>query len=314
MRVVGIYWAIGESDSSRVKRGGFDARSPPQHRTGRRARKHSTRRQRHRSLQTAPVFSKLDPRCGWRLCGAHSGTNVIVINRRKGETTMAFTAMLSELYNAFRRRVGGDEAAAKVVAEATGIADTRFHIIDGKLDALSQTMDGLSQRCDVLNQPFIKRELDQRFDALSQAMDQRFDALSRRFDGLNQPFVELSRALQQRTDAQLLDVLNRARDERFAFGQTMDQRFDAFGHRLDAMSRTIDERFGTEAQRFEEMDVRLTRLETRRMWLEQQAEVAKARTKWWTLGILLGLMLGFGAKVIFDWGVPTALFRGLWQN
>jgi DNA anti-recombination protein RmuC len=308
------------------------------------------------------VFSKLDPRCGWRLCGAHSGTNVIVINRRKGETTMAFTAMLSELYNAFRRRVGGDEAAAKVVAEATGIADTRFHIIDGKLDALSQTMDGLSQRCDVLNQPFIKRELEQRFDALSQAMDQRFDALSqrfdvlsqpfdelkreldqrfdalslamdqrfdalsRRFDGLNQPFVELSRALQQRTDAlnhsvnQRLDVLSRAMDERFAFGQTMDQRFDAFGHRLDAMSRTIDERFGTEAQRFEGMDVQLARLETNvaRMWLEQQAEVAKAPTKFhyleWTLGILLGLMLGFGAKVIFDWGVPTTLFRGLWQN
>jgi hypothetical protein len=249
-----------------------------------------------------------------------------VINRRKGETTMAFTAMLSELYNAFRRRVGGDEAAAKVVAEATGIADTRFHIIDGKLDALSQTMDGLSQRCDVLNQPFIKRELEQRFDALSQAMDQRFDALSRRFDGRNQPFVELSRALQQRTDAlnhsvnQLLDVLSRATDERFAFGQTMDQRFDAFGHRLDAMSRTIDERFGTEAQRFNGMDVQLARLETNvaRMWLEQQAEVAKAPTKFhyleWTLGILLGLMLGFGAKVIFDWGVPTTLFRGLWQN
>jgi hypothetical protein len=319
MRVVGIYWAIGESDSSRVKRGGFDARSPPQHRTGRRARKHSTRRQRHRSLQTAPVFSKLDPRCGWRLY-AHSGTNVIVINRRKGETTMAFTAMLSELYNAFRRRVGGDEAAAKVVAEATGIADTRFHIIDGKLDALSQTMDGLSQRCDVLNQPFIKRELDQRFDALSQAMDQRFDALSRRFDGPNQPFVELSRALQQRTDAQLLDVLNRARDERFAFGQTMDQRFDAFGHRLDAMSRTIDERFGTEAQRFDGMDVQLARLETNvaRIWLERQGEVAKAHTKfhylWWILGILLALMLGFGAKVIFDWGMPTTLIRGLWQN
>jgi exonuclease VII large subunit len=247
--------------------------------------------------------------------------------------------MLSELYNAFRRRVGGDEAAAKAVAAPMGIEDTGFHIIDGKLDALSQTMDqrldGLSQRCDVLNRPFgvlgqpldeLKRELDQRFDALSQAMDQRFDALNQRFDGMNQPFVELSRALQQRTDTlnhsvnQRLDVLSRAMDERFAFGQTMDQRFDAFGHRLDAMSRTIDERFGTEAQRFDGMDVQLARLETNvaRIWLERQAEVAKAHTKfhylWWTLGILLALMLGFGAKVIFDWGMPTTLIRGLWQN
>jgi DNA anti-recombination protein RmuC len=311
-----------------------------------------------------------------------------VINRRKGETTMAFTAMLSELYNAFRHRVGGDEAAAKAVAEnqpfnglkrgldqryealtqvlyqvevlsratdqrlgAFGqtmeqrfdALSQRFDVLsqpfdelkrelDRRFDALSQAMDqrfdALSQRFDVLSQPFdeLKRELDQRFDALSLAMDQRFDALSRRFDGLNQPFVELSRALQQRTDAlnhsvnQRLDVLSRAMDERFAFGQTMDQRFDAFGHRLDAMGRTIDERFGTEAQRFNGMDVQLARLETNvaRMWLEQQAEVAKAPTKFhyleWTLGILLGLMLGFGAKVIFDWGVPTTLFRGLWQN
>jgi hypothetical protein len=43
MRVVGIYWAIGESDSSRVKRSGCDARSRAQHRPGRRARKHSAR-------------------------------------------------------------------------------------------------------------------------------------------------------------------------------------------------------------------------------------------------------------------------------
>ena len=38
-------------------RGDFDARSRAQHRTGRRARKHSARGRRHRSLQTAPVFS-----------------------------------------------------------------------------------------------------------------------------------------------------------------------------------------------------------------------------------------------------------------
>ena len=76
---------------------------------------------------------------------------------------MAFTAMLSELYGAFRRKVGADEPPAKAAAEAVVIEDTRFRSIDG------------------------------RFDALSRTMDQRFDALSQRFDVLNQPFDGLSR-------------------------------------------------------------------------------------------------------------------------
>ena len=66
---------------------------------------------------------------------------------------MAFTAMLSELYGAFRHKVGADEPPAKAAAEAVVIGDTRFRSIDG------------------------------RFDALSYTMDQQFDALSQRFDG-----------------------------------------------------------------------------------------------------------------------------------
>jgi len=117
---------------------------------------------------------------------------------------MAFTAMLSELYGAFRRKVGADEPPTKAAAEAVVIEDTRFRSIDGRFDALSHTMDqrfdALSQRFDALNQPF---------DGLSRAMDKRFDALSQRFDVLNQPLDELSRAMDKRFDA-----LNRAMDQR----------------------------------------------------------------------------------------------------
>ncbi len=102
---------------------------------------------------------------------------------------MAFTAMLSELYDAFRRKIGADEPPAKTAAEAVVIEDARFRSIDGKFDALNQTMD---QRFDVLNQPI---------DGLIRVMDQRFDALKQR-----------------------LDALDRMIDERFA---TVDQRFAA---------------------------------------------------------------------------------------
>ena len=70
---------------------------------------------------------------------------------------MTFPAMLSELYDAFRRKVGGDEPPAKAAAEAVVIENARFRSIDGKFDALSHTIDqrfdALSQRFDVLNQP-----------------------------------------------------------------------------------------------------------------------------------------------------------------
>src|SRR5262249_11987424 len=80
---------------------------------------------------------------------------------------MAFTAMLSELYGAFRRKVGADEPPAKAVAEAVVIEDTRF------------------------------RSIDRRFDALSRTMDERFDALSQRFDMRN-----VSRCIRPNTDKQ----------------------------------------------------------------------------------------------------------------
>ena len=91
---------------------------------------------------------------------------------------MAFTAMLSELYGAFRCKVGADEPPAKAVAEAVVIEDTRFRSIDGRFDALSRTM---GQRFDMLNQPFhgLSRAMDKRFDAL---MDKRFDALNHAMD------------------------------------------------------------------------------------------------------------------------------------
>jgi hypothetical protein len=76
---------------------------------------------------------------------------------------MAFTAMLSKLYDAFRRKVGADEPPAKAAAEAVVIEDARFRSIDGKFDALSHTMDqrfaALSQRFDVLRraEPTVRR-------------------------------------------------------------------------------------------------------------------------------------------------------------
>ena len=61
---------------------------------------------------------------------------------------MAFTAMLSELYGAFRREVRADELPTKAAAEAMVIEDTRFHSIDGRFDVLSHTID---QRFDALS-------------------------------------------------------------------------------------------------------------------------------------------------------------------
>src|SRR5215510_8300179 len=95
---------------------------------------------------------------------------------------MAFTTMLSELYDAFRRKVSADEPPAKTAAEAVVIEDARFRSIDGKFDGLSRTMDqrfdalshAMDQRSDVLS-----RAMDQRFGAIGQAMGQRLDVLSR---------------------------------------------------------------------------------------------------------------------------------------
>jgi tetrahydromethanopterin S-methyltransferase subunit G len=221
------------------------------------------------------------------------------IQTAQEETMMAFTAMLSELYDAFRRKVGADEPPAKAAAEAVVIEDTRFRSIDGKFDALRHTMDqqfaALSQRLDVLSQPFdgLSRLMDQRFGAFAHTMDQRFDALSRRFDVLNQPFDG-----------------SRAMDQRFgAFGQAM-------GQRLDALSRMIDERFATVDQRFAARDAQLVRLETTTATVAvMDAQLARLVTKTarefrhlrWGLGIVIGLVLGLVTKVILDWAMPDLL-------
>ena len=171
-------------------------------------------------------------------------------------------AMLSELYDALRHRVGRDETGAKAAADAMGIADTRFHSIDGKLDALSQTIDqrfdGLSQRFDVLNQPC---------DGLSRVMDQRFDALDHATD-------------------QRLNALSRAMEQRFAsFGHEMGERFDALGGMLTA--RDI------QFVRLATMDVLLEHLETK--------TATEFRYLRWGLGIVIALVLGLVTKVILDW-------------
>jgi hypothetical protein len=89
---------------------------------------------------------------------------------------MAFPALLSKLYEVFRRKVGADERPARVVAEATVIEDARF------------------------------RSIDKKFDALSHTMDQRFDAISQRFDVLNQPSDGLSRVMDHGRGRRLLQI------------------------------------------------------------------------------------------------------------
>jgi len=196
---------------------------------------------------------------------------------------MAFTATLSELYDALRRKVGADERPARVVAEAAGIQDTRFRSIDGKLDTLNHTMD------------------------------QRFDALSQRFDVLNQPCDGLSRVMGQRFDA-----LNHAMDQRLdTLSRAMDQRVGAFGHemgqRYDALGRVIDERFAMVDQHFAARDVRLLNLETKIAAVAaMDVQLARLETKTatefrylrWGLGIVIALVLGLVTKVILDWLMP----------
>jgi hypothetical protein len=196
---------------------------------------------------------------------------------------MGFPALLSEVYEAFRHKVGADERPASVVPEAAVIEDTRFRSIDGKFDALSHTMD------------------------------QRFDALSQRFNVLNQPSDGLSRVLDQRFDA-----LNHAMDQRFGHQfHAMDQRLVIFGHqmgqRFDALGRTIDDRFAKVDQQFVARDVRFAGLETKTatiaamdVWLERlETKIAtEFRYLRWGLGIVIALVLGLVTIVILDWLMP----------
>ena len=229
-------------------------------------------------------------------------------------------ALLSELYEVFRRKVGADEQPARVVAEAAVIEDARFRTVDKKFDALSHTMDqrfdALSQRFDVLNQPSDgpSRVMDQRFGTFGHEMGQRFDVL-------NQPSDGPSRVMDQRFDA-----LNKAMDQRFGtFGhqisqrlsgdwRAMDQRLNTFGRemgqRFDALGRMIDDRFARVDQQFVARGVRFASLETKTatiaamdVWLERLETKTATEFRYlrWGLGIVIALVLGLVTKVILDW-------------
>jgi hypothetical protein len=93
---------------------------------------------------------------------AQNAKEAVVLFNAQREISMAFAAMISELYDAFRRKVGTDEAPAEPAAEAVVLENARFHSILEKVEALS-------------------RGSDQRFDSLSQG----FNVLNRRFDEIN---------------------------------------------------------------------------------------------------------------------------------
>jgi tetrahydromethanopterin S-methyltransferase subunit G len=148
---------------------------------------------------------------------------------------MGFPALVLELYEVFRRKVGADEPPARVVSEAAVIEDARFRSIDKKFDALSHTMDqrfdALSQRFVVLKEPSdgLSRVLDQRFHALNHAMDQRFGTIGPQ--------------LSQRLHADIGQRLD-AMDERFGtLGREMSQRFDALGRMIDDRFARVDQQF-----------------------------------------------------------------------
>jgi len=77
-----------------------------------------------------------------RPCESGMGSRVLPTydQTAQEETMMAFTAMLSELYDAFRRKIGADEPVAKAATEAVVIEDARFRSIDGKFDVRSHTV------------------------------------------------------------------------------------------------------------------------------------------------------------------------------
>jgi DNA anti-recombination protein RmuC len=135
---------------------------------------------------------------------------------------MAFTATISGLYDAFRRRAAGDETACKGTEEAIRTATRSIQDIDGKLDALSRIMDErfralcqpfnvlkteLNKNSDVFTQTvnqrleMLSRAAEQRFVAFDQTIERRLETMSQRLDGLKLPIAELSRAAQERTTA-----------------------------------------------------------------------------------------------------------------
>ena len=218
---------------------------------------------------------------------------------------MAFSALLSELYGIFRRKVGAEEQAAGVVAEATVIEDARFRSIDKKFDALSDTMD---QRFDALSRPF--SVLNQPSDGLTRVLDQGFDALNRAMD---QRFGTFGHQISQRLHAieQRHNIVGHEMDQRF---HAMDERFGTFGRemgqRFDALGRMIDDQFARVDQKFVARDVRLGSLETKiasiaamDAWLERLETKTATEFRYlrWGLGIVIALVLGLVTKVILDW-------------
>ena len=126
--------------------------------------------------------------------------------------------------------------------------------------------------------------MDQRFDALNQAMDQRFGTFGHQ--------------ISQRLHA-------------------MDQRLNTFGHEMgqqfDALGRMIDDRFARVDQQFVARDVRFASLETKTatiaamdVWLEhlETKTTTEFRYLRWGLSIVIALVLGLVTKVILDWLMP----------
>jgi len=198
---------------------------------------------------------------------------------------MAIPAMLSELFDALRRKVDADKRPARVVPEPSWwhrsraasrpqavIEDTRFRRIEGKFDALSHTMD------------------------------QRFDALSRRFDVLNEPFDGLSRAMDKRFDA-----LNHAMGQRFGtFGHEMGQRFDALDRMINDRFTRVDQQFFARDARFARLEAKTAQIGEMDVWLQRLETKTATEFRYlrWGLGIVIALVLGLVTKAILDGLIP----------
>jgi len=182
---------------------------------------------------------------------------------------MAIPAMLSELFDALRRKVDADKRPARVVPEPSWwhrsraasrpqavIEDTRFRRIEGKFDALSHTID------------------------------QRFDALSQRFD------------------VKRFDALNHAMGQRFGtFGHEMGQRFDALGRMIDDRFTRVDQQFVARDARFARLEAKTAEMD---VWLERLETKTATEFRYlrWGLGIVIALVLGLVTKAILDWLIP----------
>ena len=185
---------------------------------------------------------------------------------------MAIPAMLSELFDALRRKVDANKRRARVVPGPSWwhrsraasrpqavIEDTRFRRIEGKFDALSHTMD------------------------------QRFDGLSQRFD------------------VKRFDALNHAMDQRFGtFGHEMGPRFDALGRMIDDRFTRVDQQIVARDARFAHLEAKTAQIAEMEVWLERLETKTATEFRYlrWGLGIVIALVLGLVTKAILDWLIP----------